>query len=101
MGVIMEINNAASLHQLYPEVKFWLSVGGIFWMAFKGFTWVKAIRDNDLPQIQTGLDDVKKGMESVYTELKTQTSAVVSELQNLRLDFRTYSAPVRTRIRKK
>jgi hypothetical protein len=89
--------NSVLFHQIYVEAKFWLSVGGAFWILFKCVNWVKAIRENDLTHLQTGVDNL-------HTELQNQTSAVVKELQEMRLDFRTYFAPaqvVRTKSRKR
>ena len=96
--------NSTLFHQLYPEVRWWASVGGVFWILFKAVNWFKAIRENDLVHVQSGINDVKSGVETVHTELKNQTSAVVKELQEMRLDFRTYFSPtqiVRAKARKR
>lgn len=49
------------------QVKFFLSVGGAFWAAFQGFTFVKAT-----------LNETKSDVKAVKAELTTQTSAIVN-----------------------
>jgi hypothetical protein len=49
------------------QVKFFLSVGGAFWAAFTGFTFVKAT-----------LEETKTDVKAVKAELTSQTTAIVS-----------------------
>ena len=39
----MDANNVTLFHQLYPEIRWWASVGGVFWILFKAVNWFKAI----------------------------------------------------------
>lgn len=71
------------IKEIYPELRFWFSVGGAFWVVFKAFSWIKAIRENDLTHIQTSVNDLKSGLDH-------QTTSIVQELQGLRGEFRTY-----------
>jgi len=73
---------------------------------YKGFDWVKQIRTKDLAELHTSVGYVNSGItslgakidnlsEKLETKLDSQTSAVVSELKEMRGDFRTfYISPV-------
>jgi hypothetical protein len=94
MEMTMDINNFSLAHTFYEEAKFWIGIGTAFWILFKAINWVKSIKENDIPHIQNGVNELKTSMESVHTELKEQTSAVVTELKDIKADLRTYFAPV-------
>jgi hypothetical protein len=91
-------NSTQYLPILYNEFKFWSAVSGAFWLVFKGVTWVKEIRTNDLVHIQAGVDSLKK-------EISDQTGSIVKsmvdntqELKELRRDlFNAFVAPPRAR----
>jgi hypothetical protein len=66
------------------QIKFFLSVGGAFWAAFTGYTFVKAT-----------LNETKTDVKAVKAELTSQTTAIVSaaekqtaELTGMRADVR-------------
>lgn len=66
------------------QAKFFLSVGGAFWAAFAGYTFVKNM-----------LTETQKDVKEVKTELTSQTTAIVSaadkqtaELTGMRADVR-------------
>jgi hypothetical protein len=66
------------------QIKFFLSVGGAFWAAFAGYTFVKG-----------SLTETSKDVKEVKIELTTQTTAIVnatdkqtSELKGMRDDVR-------------
>lgn len=67
---------------VYDESKFWIALCGGLWSVFKGINWIKTIRTNDLHHIQLGVNDLK-------TSLDSQTHSIVTELRELRNDFRT------------
>ena len=74
---------------IYEEAKFWSIMAGAVITAYKGFQWVKDIREKDLVTIQGKID-------GLHTELGNQTSAIVkatdantNELKELRNDMRT------------
>jgi hypothetical protein len=80
------------------QVKWLISVGGAFWVAFKAYTYVT-----------TSLGDTQKGVKGIKDELSQQTTALIKaadgqthELQELRTDVgRMISAmmvpPIRAR----
>jgi hypothetical protein len=49
------------------QIKFFLSVGGAFWAAFTGYTFVKAT-----------LNETKTDVKAVKAELTSQTAAIVN-----------------------
>lgn len=70
----MEVPSSVQLiPQMYTEFKFWSTVIGGFWMLFKGFTWVKAIKETDLANLH-------KGIAKVETEIQSQTTSIVSAM---------------------
>jgi hypothetical protein len=83
----MQIDTMQLVHMLYDESKFWLALGGFFWSLFKGISWIKAIRTNDLHHIQLGVNEIN-------ASLTKQTDSLLRELGELRNDFRTFY-PVR------
>ena len=102
----MEANNVALFHQIYPEVRWWCSVGGVFFVLYKAVDWIKSIKTNDLANVQVGVVDIKDSLDKVHDEVKGQTTAVCTELKEMRQEFRTYFAPMiatsaRSRKRKK
>jgi hypothetical protein len=85
------------LWSAYPELKYWVSIGGFFFTLFKGYYWIKDVRDKDLKQLH-------ESVSSLNAELKSQTTSFVSavatntkELTELRSDLRTFYAPVRAK----
>ena len=80
------------LYAIYPELKFWCSAGGVLWLLFRGVTWIKTIKTNDLHHIHETVSSTKaqleKQTEVLGTQLEKQTSALVGELRELRADFR-------------
>lgn len=68
---------------IYEEIKYWTAIGGLFFGVFKIVNWFKDLKTNDLLNIHTSVTELK-------AELKTQTSAIVTELQAQRSDFKTY-----------
>lgn len=76
------------------DTKFYAALAGLMWTAFKGFNWVRDIREKDLKGI-------KEDVNTVSTEVRSQTgvinqgfSLLTSTVQELRSDFRTfYTSP--------
>ena len=65
------------------QIKFFASVGGAFWAAFKAYNYVK-----------TALTETQSGVEGIKNELTKQTTAIVKatdantgELKELRTDM--------------
>lgn len=66
------------------DYKFWATLAGLGWTAFKGFQWVKEIRTKDLHEVKAALGDVSAKMD-------TQTDRLVKEFQESREEFRTFT----------
>jgi hypothetical protein len=86
------------LAHVYEESKFWSALIGMLWAAFKGFSWIKDIREKDLKGIQGDVSllsgEVRRQTDVISTVTDRQTNAMTRELQELRSDFRTfYTAP--------
>jgi cob(I)alamin adenosyltransferase len=85
---------------LYEEAKYWLSIGTAIWTILKIMSWVKKIKESDLVNIQSGVNNLNaelvKQTTTLNTELVKQTTAIVSELKEMRNDFRTFYVPVLT-----
>lgn len=95
MGAAMQTNSIQLAQTIYNEGKFWAALGGALWSVFKAIAWVRSIKENDLHHLQTGVNDMKDG-------LNRQTELVVGELKELRADFRSFSPqPVRARATRK
>jgi len=85
----MQPSNVQDIHStlynffytLYPELKFWCSAGGVLWLLFKGVSWIKAIKTNDLHHIH-------ETVVSTGQQLEKQTGAIVDELRELRKELR-------------
>ncbi len=78
-----------SMHGVFEEGKFWVAMVSAIIATYKGFQWVKDIREKDLVKIQGTID-------GLHTELGAQTTAIVkateantNELKELRNDMRT------------
>lgn len=90
------------------ETKFYVGLASLMWTAFKGFNWVKDIREKDLKGL-------KEDVGTVSTELRQQThvigngfSTLLAGVHDLRSDFRTFytspdplMVPVRARATRK
>lgn len=99
-------NTIQFVNWLASEWKFLAFVVTVIITAYKGFDWVKQIRTKDLAELHTSVGYVNSGIttlgakidnlsEKLETKLDSQTSAVVSELKEMRGDFRTfYISPV-------
>lgn len=72
---MFQANEHLLLQQLYNEGKFWIAIVGFLWAIFRGVSWVKSIKTNDLAHLKTGMEDVK-------TELKTQTNSIVDAVKD-------------------
>jgi hypothetical protein len=79
-------NSLTLAYTLYEESKFWSALIGGLWLAFRGINWIRAIRTNDLHHIQLGVNELKTGLEK-------QTAEIVTELRELRDDFRAFYLP--------
>lgn len=65
------------------DTKFYLALFGILWTSFKGFNWVKDIREKDLKGIK---DDLSTQTQVIGTGFSNLTDGV----RELRNDFRTF-----------
>lgn len=65
---------------IYPEIKFWGSIGGVFFAISKAINWLKTLKTNDLHHIQLGIDEIGK-------QMKVQSDTVVDELKELRAEL--------------
>jgi hypothetical protein len=79
-----------TLYDIYEGLKYWgpiLTFLGLIvklvWSVSKGMGSITTIKENHLPHLQAGIDDLK----AAY---KTHGEEQVSELRELRQDFRTY-----------
>jgi hypothetical protein len=69
------------------DTKFYLGLAGLLWTAFKGFNWVKDIREKDLKGIK---DDLSTQTDVIGTGF----SNLADGIRELRNDFRTfYTSP--------
>lgn len=75
---------AASLPVWAEQVKFLGSVGGAFWAAFTGYTFVKS-----------SLTETQKDVKEVKSELASQTTAIVSATNTQTNELRNMSADVK------
>lgn len=73
------------------DTKFYVALAGILWAAFKGFNWVKDIRDEDLKGIK---HDLRDQTSIIATGLATLGAIMDRGFQEMRNDFRTfYTSP--------
>ncbi len=79
-----------SLKVIVDASKFWLALAAVVLGGNKIFTWVKEIRTKDLKEVQNNLAELSSKIKDVSTKIDDQTTAVVSELKELRGDFRTF-----------
>jgi outer membrane biosynthesis protein TonB len=86
------------LYNVYNDngLKFWAAFIAVVLTGYNGFLWIKGIRDEDLKETNTGLRALAVenqaqtlGLDRLKTVVESQTAAVVSELKELRNDFRT------------
>jgi hypothetical protein len=86
------------LYNLYSNngLKFWAAFIAVVLTVYNGFLWIKGIRDEDLKETNTGLKALAVetqaqtlGLDRLKAVVESQTSAIVSELKELRNDFRT------------
>lgn len=88
----MQVPSNTLLSEFYNELKFWLPAITIGWGIFKTVHWFKTIKTNDLHHVQLGINELNEKIDSqtvvLKTEINNQTSSIVSELKELRQDFR-------------
>lgn len=69
------------------DTKFYLTLGSALWGIFKGFTWVKDIRDKDLKGIKDDLSNQTGVISSGFSRL-------ADSIHEMRTDLRTfYTSP--------
>jgi hypothetical protein len=69
------------------DTKFYIALAGALWTAFKGFNWVKDIREKDLKGIKDDLAQQNHLLGTGFTALS-------NGITELRSDFRTfYTSP--------
>lgn len=66
---------------------------GAGYAGFKAYDWVKGIRQQDFPEVNQSLTQVKDMLGVVKQSVDAQTTAIVNELKEQRQDFRTFYAP--------
>lgn len=66
---------------IYEQSKFWIGLITFVWSIFKGFNWVKDIRDKDLKGLH-------EGIVSLRGDLQGQTTQLVEQIKELRNDVR-------------
>lgn len=71
---------------------------GVAYSGFKAYAWVKDMREKDLAQIKTGVDELKGTMLDVKAEITSQTKAIVTELQEQREYMKILYGPVINRL---
>jgi hypothetical protein len=71
---------------IYEQSKFWLGLITFIWSIFKGFSWVRDIRDKDLKGLH-------EGIVSLRGDLQGQTTQLVEQIKELRNDVRYSSHP--------
>ncbi len=82
---------------IYQQLKFWIpliTAGGFLWKAFQGVAWLKGLK-GDLLDMKLQLASQTVTLQS---QLTLQTTAIVSELKEIRQDFRTAMQPVPPRL---
>lgn len=84
--------------KFYPELKFWGSIGGVFWLLFKGVQWLKTIKTNDLEHIHQGIEqmgtDLKAQTIMLVETQKENSTAIIGELKELRADMRSLTGTI-------
>lgn len=78
---------------IYEQGKFWFTVSTVIWGAKKGFDWVKDIREKDIPEVKTSINNVHLELQQQTSQIVTSLDKLGSEFKEMRQDFRTYVAP--------
>ena len=85
--MLAESTNAVAQFLQSADTKFYIALFGLLWTAFKGFHWVKDIREKDLKGIKDDLGAQTHVIGTVFAN-------VAEGLRELRGDFRTfYTSP--------
>lgn len=88
-------NSIQYLPMIYNEFKFWAGFAAAVIAGYSAFQWVKAIRTNDLPHIQAGVQSLTNEMKEQTTSFVKAMDGNTQELKELRRDlFTALVAPV-------
>lgn len=74
--------------KLYVEAKYWLAIGGFFFGLFKGVSWVKSIKTNDLAHIQVGVEELNKKVVEQTSSFVQAMEKNTKEITELRGDMK-------------
>lgn len=88
----MQVVDASQAVQIYQELKFWLplvTAAGFLWKIFQGVSWLKGFK-TDLLDMKV---QVASQTSTIQGQLTLQTTAIVSELREIRQDFRMAMSP--------
>jgi hypothetical protein len=75
----MQIPNLEITRQVYAEFKFWGPVVTFLWCVFRGYQWVRDIKDNHLTHIQKGIENFNTKLD---TSIESQTKDIVSATES-------------------
>ena len=73
----------------YTELKFYVTLLTAAWAVFKGWVWLKSIKENDLAHLQNGIDGVHKELRSQTDQIVAAVSTNTQEMKELRRDLFT------------
>jgi hypothetical protein len=85
-------SSATQAVHFYSALKFWLpmiTAAGLLWKMFQGVNWLKSFK-SDIMEVKKQLDSQTSILQS---QLAQQTNAIVTELKDIRQDFRMVMAP--------
>src|SRR5271155_3108131 len=71
---------------VYNQIKFWTPILAGSWVMFHAVEWVKSIRTKDIPALQDSINVLN-------TRVDDQTTKLVTELKEMRSDFRLFASP--------
>lgn len=88
------VESIRALQALAGDYKFWSTVALIIIAGYKAYDWVKQIRTKDIPDLHAEVKRLGTSMDALGSKVDAQTQSLVSELKEMRSDFRTfYIAP--------
>ena len=81
-------SNPEILKFLYSESKFYAPFISGLWALFKVVNWFKEIKDNHIPHLQAGIDELNKKVDSQTDTICEATKTNTREIVELRGDIR-------------
>lgn len=86
----VSVDSIHALEALTSDYKFWSTVALIIIAGYKAYDWVKQIRTKDIPDLHAEVKRLGTSMDTLGGKVDAQTQSLVSELKEMRSDFRTF-----------